>query len=185
MSSIRQFIPVYTVADYQHWKGDWELWNGVAIAMTPSPFGGHQRVVSRLAQIFLDGLDKHSRESSCSNCGVYVDLDWIVSNDTVVRPDLIVDCGDWVQEHLRRVPSIAVEVRSPSTAQNDSTYKFRLYEEHAVGYYIMVDPISKSIEFYGLVEGKFDRMWMNQTNRIAFRLKDGCTLQADFTKLFH
>ena len=33
--------PNYTVEDYQHWEGDWELWNGVAVSMSPSPFGGH------------------------------------------------------------------------------------------------------------------------------------------------
>ena len=33
------YKPRYTVDDYESWAGDWELWQGTAIAMTPSPFG--------------------------------------------------------------------------------------------------------------------------------------------------
>jgi hypothetical protein len=42
MSSVRKFIPRYTVADYRQWQGDWELLDGVAVSVTPSPFGIHQ-----------------------------------------------------------------------------------------------------------------------------------------------
>ena len=41
MSIAPKYQPHYTVDDYQHWEGDWELWNGVAVAMAPSPFGPH------------------------------------------------------------------------------------------------------------------------------------------------
>lgn len=49
MSTVPRYIPRYTIDDYQHWEGDWELIDGVPIAMTPSPFGHHERIVSRLS----------------------------------------------------------------------------------------------------------------------------------------
>ncbi|WP_302117794.1 hypothetical protein [Allorhodopirellula heiligendammensis] len=47
-----KLLPRYTIADYQHLKGDWELWDGFAIVMSPSPFGGHQTIATRLAYAF-------------------------------------------------------------------------------------------------------------------------------------
>ncbi len=48
MSTVRKYQPHYTVEDYRQWKGDWELWYGTAVAMSPSPFGPHERAVSAL-----------------------------------------------------------------------------------------------------------------------------------------
>ena len=56
MSSAAKYQPHYTVDDYQHWQGDWELWNGVAIAMGPSPFGRHAQLVGQLAKILGVGV---------------------------------------------------------------------------------------------------------------------------------
>ena len=39
----------YTVADYRLWKGDWELINGVAYAMAPSPTVTHQSLSTNIA----------------------------------------------------------------------------------------------------------------------------------------
>ena len=33
MSSVPRYTPRYSVSDYQLWEGDWELWDGIAIAM--------------------------------------------------------------------------------------------------------------------------------------------------------
>jgi len=39
MGSVERYVPRYTVEDYQYWKGDWELWDGLAVSMLPCPFG--------------------------------------------------------------------------------------------------------------------------------------------------
>ena len=57
MSTAHRYLPKYTFEDYQQWKGDWELWQGIPIAMTPSPFGPHQRVAMRLATKLQNGVD--------------------------------------------------------------------------------------------------------------------------------
>jgi Uma2 family endonuclease len=105
MSGRPVYVPRYTLADYRQWRGDWQLIDGVAIAMTPSSFGPHERVVSRLSRIIGGQLD-----AGACRCEVYTNLDWIVSDDTVLRPDLMVVCGDQPQRHLERVPAdLAVE----------------------------------------------------------------------------
>ena len=48
MSSAPRYLPHYSVADYLSWEGDWELWNGTAVAMSPSPLGPHERAAAKL-----------------------------------------------------------------------------------------------------------------------------------------
>ena len=45
------------VADHAAWEGDWELVDGVAVAMTPGPFGRHAERLSRLAASFWNVID--------------------------------------------------------------------------------------------------------------------------------
>jgi hypothetical protein len=58
MSLAHQYAPRYTIDDYSTWKGDWELWDGVAIAMTPSPFGRHQQVLFKIAFELRSGIQE-------------------------------------------------------------------------------------------------------------------------------
>ncbi len=55
MTAAKKYLPHYTIDDYQLWAGDWELWNGIAVAMTPSPFGRHQALASRLLVALQNG----------------------------------------------------------------------------------------------------------------------------------
>ena len=36
------YVETYTYEDYKKWEGDWELIEGVPLAMAPSPIGIHQ-----------------------------------------------------------------------------------------------------------------------------------------------
>lgn len=143
MSASRQYIPRYSVADYAAWEGDWELWGGIPIAMTPSPFGRHQAVLARLTRAIGNELERAA-------CGaeVLVELDWIISDDTVVRPDLVVVCGAPPEEHLRSSPALAVEIVSAASHQRDYVHKRDLYGENAVGEYWIVDPQRNAITVY-------------------------------------
>jgi hypothetical protein len=57
MSSTSKYRPHYTVDDYQLWQGDWELWNGVAVSMTPSPFGRHSRMLIDVGSALKSAID--------------------------------------------------------------------------------------------------------------------------------
>ena len=139
-SSAPRYVPHYELEDYRQWEGDWELIDGVAISMSPSPFGPHERVISRLSRMFGNQFD------SCRcPCEVYTNLDWIISDDTVIRPDLMVVCGEQPQQHLPRRPDIMVEVLSESTRGRDLTAKRALCREQSVPHYL-IDPDAKTIE---------------------------------------
>ncbi|WP_182868752.1 Uma2 family endonuclease [Rhodopirellula sp. JC639] len=134
-------FPTYTAEDYAAWKGDWELWDGVPIAMSPSPFGRHQTVVAKIVTHLTLAL-----EASDCHATVVSELDWIVRADTVVRPDVMLICGDPPETHQRATPALVVEVLSPSTQANDRGFKRTLYREQGVATYLIVDPVQETVE---------------------------------------
>lgn len=111
------------------------MWDGVAISMSPSPFGRHQTCAKNICFLIESAL----RTQACVAALLY-EIDWVVSNETVVRPDMVVLCGDAPERHVESVPAIVVEVLSDATRQNDLSYKRGLYHEQRVGYYVIVDP---------------------------------------------
>jgi len=178
MSASRQYIPRYSVDDYKAWEGDWELWGGVPVAMTPSPFGGHQAVLTRLARALGNELLRVHCDAE-----VLVELDWIISDDTVVRPDLVVVCGPLPEEHLRSAPAIAVEVISQASYQRDHVHKRDLYGEEGVGQYWIVDPDQRTVMTYRRnTTGQWLAELINGT--VTSKICEHCTLQVMTESLF-
>lgn len=177
MSTAPRYVPHYTVDDYAQWKGDWELIDGVAIAMTPSPFGPHERVVSELARQIGNELIRNG----CP-CRVYTNLDWIVSSDTVVRPDVMVVCGEQPPRHLERPPTIAVEVLSDATRHQDLTAKRDVYRENHVQHYLVLDPDQRTIEWMMLQKSKTAPS--DETSELQLKLNEDCSIRIDCGRLF-
>ena len=134
MSNADKDSPRYSVDEYRLWKGDWELWEGIAIAMTPSPFGRHQLALTELASLTRNAI----RAENC-DARTVVELDWIISHDTVVRPDVMVICGEPPDRHLEQAPAIVMEVLSDSTRTNDLGFKRSLYQQQSIAAYLIVD----------------------------------------------
>jgi Uma2 family endonuclease len=182
MSTAPRYEPHYSVADYLRWEGDWELWNGTVVAMSPSPLGPHERAAAKL--VFQ--IESCLRSQGCS-CATYAGLDWIVSDDTVVRPDVMVVCGCQPGRYLEQPPALAIEVLSDATAEKDRTAKRRLYELAGVGHYLLVDPSAKTIEWLELgVGGTFlDRSGeIDHAGRFSLALTDGCRIDLDRSVTF-
>lgn len=177
MSTAPRYIPRYTVEDYAQWEGAWELIDGVPIAMTPSPFGPHERVVSELARRIGNELVRNR----CP-CRVYTNLDWIVSSHTVVRPDVMVVCGEQPARHLERSPIVAVEVLSDSTRHQDSTAKRDLYRENHVPHYLIIDPDLRAIEW--ITRERSRRLRDDENSQLAMNLSDDCSIQIQCGHLF-
>ena len=150
-TSAVRYSPSYTVADYELWEGDWELWNGVAVCMSPSPTPLHQFVATNIAAEIRDQL---RRNADC-RCLVLTEADWHVENSTVVRPDVSVICQGLPVKHIDYTPAVIVEVLSPSTEHKDRTAKKDLYEQQGVRYYLIVDPARKTIEVFELISGTY------------------------------
>ena len=159
----------YTYKDYKQWEGDWELIGGQAVAMAPSPFGPHQAIVSEII------FDLKSSFEKCSNqCIVYAELDYVVDEETVLRPDVLVSCRKIV-DFARKAPEMVVEVLSPSTTIKDKNIKFAIYEAEKVPFYMMVDYNLQKVKLYKLIDGKYQKIAeeIDGIMRIDF---DGCEL---------
>ena len=142
----------YTYEDYQMWDGDWELINGDAVAMAPSPFGPHQNLLVNIAADIRNSLKKCN-----NNCFAYVELDYIIDEFNVFRPDISVVC-EKIKDFIRTPPKLIVEILSKSTALKDTTVKFETYEKEGVEYYLMVDYELKSVKLYKLIDYKYQKI---------------------------
>lgn len=178
MSTAPEYHPHYTVDDYRLWQGDWELWNGVAVAMTPSPFGRHARLL-----IDIGAALKTAIERSGCDATVLGEIDWIISQDTVVRPDLSVVCGPEPKRHVQHAPAIVVEILSEATRDRDLNHKRRLYEQQTVAVYLIVDAERSQLTVLQLGgSGTYEEMRTSDT--LVFEICDQCTIRVDTTGWF-
>ncbi|QEG00283.1 hypothetical protein Mal15_43530 [Stieleria maiorica] len=175
MSTAPRYVPHYTIDDYRRWEGDWELIDGVPVSMSPSPLGPHERIVAELSRQMLNQLI----ENEC-DCRVYTNLDWIVSDDTVVRPDLMVVCGIQPDRHLERPPAVVVEVLSAATRQRDLTAKRAIYLERDVTRYLIVDPDDQTVR----VVMKHGEQSFGAGESMVFDVDAGCRVEIQCGRLF-
>jgi Uma2 family endonuclease len=175
MEALR-YIPHYNLEDYQRWEGEWELIEGLPYDMSPSPKRKHQRLGNRLVHAL--NLVIGDSDSVCSDCEVYYELDWIISDSTVVRPDIMVVCGSFTDDFLRFPPALIVEIVSPHTAIKDNTVKHDLYAQNGVRHYIIIDPETGKIKAFRLIEGNY-----RESGGTDFDLADGCSLTLDMEAL--
>lgn len=155
----------YTLEDYQHWEGNWELIEGMPYAMAPSSTVTHQTVGFNIAANIKEQFNKI--ECSCHQCSVLMEADWHVLNDTVVRPDVMVVCKI-VDEKVMVTPELIIEVVSESSSKRDEVMKFDLYQREGVSYYVLVYP-----------EKRLAKVYQNST--LGFKkLGDYCQESAEF-----
>jgi Uma2 family endonuclease len=167
--SLPRYLPHYTVADYQQWDGDWELWHGVAVAMTPSPFGIHQWLSGQFAHQVIQQLN----DQRCVDCHILQEVDWIIEEDTVVRPDLSLVCGPLPARFIEQVPILIIEILSESTQDKDTRAKWSLYVAQGVKYYVIVNPWSWSCEGFVAKRRKYSSLKAGA----PLSIHAGCQLQ--------
>ena len=165
----------YTYKDYKLWEGNWELINGYPFAMSPSSNRKHQKLASAFSRIAGNEIEK--KKLSC-DCEVYNELDWIINDDTVVRPDVMIVCGSFETDFLQFPPTLILEITSPSSRMRDRNTKFSLYEMYGVKYYIIADTDKKTFEVYQLTNNKY-----LQTETTIFQLTDNCSVEIPFKNL--
>ena len=173
----------YTYDDYVTWEGDWELINGLAIArqgsvaMSPAPMRKHQSLASAIIAQLYNQLE------GCETCEVLGEVDYKISHDTTLRPDISLTCDEENNAYLTKAPEIIVEIISKTTASRDETYKFDIYEAEKVKYYIIVYPDDLFAKVYKLKDGKYDKQgdFSNETYDFKETL---CKASIDFEKVF-
>ncbi len=177
MSIAEKYRPHYTYADYCLWEGRWELIEGMPYAMSPAPNSRHQLVATELGSKFSQAL------KSCKKCKVYQPIDWKITEDTVVQPDLSIVCKPFnTITYLDFPPALIVEILSPSTAMKDRREKFELYETQGVKYYLIIDPAFNKVEIFELIINTYQAAAVNPAT-FDFQIDD-CTASISFTDLF-
>ena len=178
MSNVHKILPHYTYEDWVQWEGRWELIDGHPIAMSPAPVPRHQRLV---ADSIIE-LGIALRKKKCKHCFVYDAIDYKISEDTILAPDVLIVCGEIEKKFLDFPPALVVEVASPSTFLRDRYTKFELYQQQGVMHYLLVDADRTSVEIYTLVNGTYQLQNVN-LNSCNFTLSDGCEITVDFSTI--
>lgn len=145
----------YTYADYLKFPNDerWEIINGIPY-MQSAPTWQHQSISRELMLQFGEYL----RNNQCQVFAAPFDLrlpkaeedDENVTN--VYQPDLLVVCD---KSRLKGtgyygIPSLIIEIVSPTTVRNDRLIKFNLYEKVGVNEYWIVEPDTKLVSVFVL-----------------------------------
>ncbi|MCY0899374.1 MAG: Uma2 family endonuclease [Firmicutes bacterium] len=138
----------YTYRDYVTWDGPerWELIAGIPYLMA-SPTPEHQRILGELFVLVHQAL----AGTACTPYMAPLDLTFDTDDrtDTVVQPDLFVMCGTWDREkRIVGVPSLVIEIISPTTATNDTIRKLNLYQRVGVPEYWIVEPDVQILNVY-------------------------------------
>lgn len=146
-------VKKYSWDDYLSWPDDerWEVIDGVAYNMTPSPTTRHQRIVGNIFRILGNNL-------AGTPCVTFVaPLDVIFDEYNFVQPDVFVVCDkEKIKDRIYGAPHLIIEVLSPSTSLKDKREKKRLYEKFGVREYIIVHPEELFIERYALDKDRFN-----------------------------
>ena len=152
----------YTYADYLTWQFNErvELIKGGLHKMSLAPRRLHQKIEGILhVKLWLFFENR--------TCEVYQSpFDVRLSKNkgqieqkinTVVQPDICVICDKSKLDDAGCIgaPDLIVEILSDSTAKKDYNEKFNLYEENEVKEYWIVNPATKTIEIFSLVENKY------------------------------
>ena len=129
-----------------------ELWDGELI-MTPSPTSAHQAVVARLVHAISEFVSNQQLGQV-----YFAPLDVVFTQRRVVQPDIIfisTSKQSIIQDRIRGVPDLIVEVVSIGTWRRDSVDKRALYEQFGVSEYWIVDPEAETIEVLVLQVGEY------------------------------
>lgn len=113
MASSVKILPHYSYEDWMNWEGQWELIESIPYAMSPIPAPKHQRIATALSGELYNALKK------CNSCTVYQPIDYKITEDTILEPDILIVCGFIKKAFLDFPPALVVEILSPSTALKD------------------------------------------------------------------
>ena len=178
MSSAVRILPHYTYNDWVNWKGQWELIEGIPYAMSPMPAPKHQRIGANILIEFGNKL------KNCKHCHVYQPLDYKVSDEIIVQPDMLIVCDKIEKSYLDFPPSLIVEILSPATALKDRHSKFDIYEEQQIKYYLIVSPDKEEVEVYTNEGGTYQLKQTGRDFAYTFSFKGDCNETVNFEEIW-
>lgn len=166
-----KYIPRHTFEDFLTWQGRWELYDGLAVNMSPMANPKHQRIST---DIILK-IGAELAKSKC-DCKVYQPIDIKVNDFTVYNPDVLILCEMVETQFLDTPPPLVVEVVSPSSRDRDKIVKLQSYQDFGIQYYIIVDHEYNEILKYELSAGKYVLKTDDE-----YDISEGCKVVLDFS----
>lgn len=144
----------FSYADYLDWPEDarYEIVDGVAYMMAPTPSVDHQTVAFEVGRQIGNALEGHP----CRVLPAPVDVllphgdEADEETRTVVQPDLLVVCDPTklTPRGVRGAPDWVLEVISPATAGHDQIVKLAAYERAGVREFWLVHPVDRLLIIY-------------------------------------
>ncbi len=168
-------LPRYSYEDYKTWSDEWELIEGYPYSLMPSAKRKHHDFASNFLWI-----TKNVIFGKGCKCKVYTEFDWIVSDETIVRPNCMIVCGDFNEDYVMTAPALIVEIGSVSTYMRDKNIKYKLYEVNGVKYYLMADTEKEKVIVYELIEGVYQLKYDS-----TFQLSADCEITIDFDTMWN
>lgn len=181
MGNAIRILPHYTYEDYCQWEGRWELIEGIPYAMSPAPTPKHQWVSSNIMGEFRESIKK----SGCKKCRVYNFIDFIIKEDVILQPDVLIVCEPINKKFLDFAPNLVVEILSPSTAIKDRNTKFSYYQQQQIKYYLIIDIDKETIEIYLLNKTGEYQLENTNENNFIFELEDDCVITIALSNIWH
>lgn len=121
------------------------------ICMSPSPSTQHQRISAKLTTDFMMFLKGKKCEVFAAPYDIELYKDGIEGKKIVI-PDLSVICNKegFTDNRYIGVPTLIVEILSPSNQAHDLVTKLNIYMKYGVKEYWIVNPMKESITIYTL-----------------------------------
>lgn len=172
----QEYLPSYTLKDYKKWEGKWEMIKGIPYAWEYTLPAFHQcilqNVLLNLPVEFATSKGQHTT----------FQFDWIVSQDTVVCPDIVfVNKPIKTDDFFMTTPLVIMEIMTKNSENKDRGVKFNLYEYEGVNYYILVDAENQIFEIYELKDRFYKLVKKFGNGAFEFNL-DGVKTEMLFSK---
>lgn len=145
--------------------------------MSPLPVPKHQRIAASLSIEFGTSLKR------CKNCNVYQPIDYKVSDDIVIQPDLLIVCNEIKKKFLDFPPSLVIEILSPSTALKDRHSKFEIYQQQQIKYYLIISPDTDEAEVYEYLNDSYQLKEKGKSFGYTFSFPPDCFADINFNEI--
>ncbi|MDD9945644.1 MAG: Uma2 family endonuclease [Myxococcales bacterium] len=128
---------------------------GGQIVTAPAPLPKHSKAQRALGSFIGRPFDDDDGHGGPGGWWIFVEVDVALGPHDIVHPDL----AGWRRERLANpgeqrpitvTPDWVCEILSPSTAARDKVQKRKLYAEHGVAHYWIVDVDARTIEAFAL-----------------------------------
>lgn len=119
------------------------------VFMSPSPSIAHQRISGNLHALLWNFL----KEKNCDVFSAPTDIELVKGSDkNLVIPDLSIICdkSGFTNNKYIGIPTLIVEILSPSNQSHDLVTKMDLYMRYGVKEYWIINPIKHSLDIYSL-----------------------------------